>query len=77
MIYRSFLRKMVYKGYAKKDPQNGDYSFIISNQKLYKITRTVPLQDFIDKQFPKVPSPCYPYSKQQAAKTAPIYDSRG
>ena len=53
MIYRSFLRKMVYKGYAKKDPQNGDYSFIISNQKLYEITRTVPLQDFIDKQFLK------------------------
>ena len=37
----------------KKDPQNGDYSFIISNQKLYEITRTVPLQDFIDKQFLK------------------------
>ena len=53
MIYRSILRKMVYKGYAKKDPQNGDYSFIISNQKLYEITRTVPLQDFIDKQFLK------------------------
>ena len=53
VIYRSVLRKMVYKGYAKKDPQNGDYSFIISNQKLYEITRTVPLQDFIDKQFLK------------------------
>ena len=53
VIYRSFLRKMVYKGYTKKDPQNVDYSFIISNQKLYETTRTVPLQDFIDKQFLK------------------------
>ena len=53
VIYRSFLRKMVYKRYVKKDPQNGDYSFMISNQKLYEVTRTVPLQDFIDKQFLK------------------------
>ena len=34
-------------------PQNGDYGFIISNQKLYEIPLTVPLQDFIDKQFLK------------------------
>ena len=54
-IYCKLLAKrvLVYKGYAKKDPQNGDYSFIISNQKLYEITCTVPLQDFIVKQFLK------------------------
>ena len=54
MIYRSLLRKKVHKGYPKNDPQNaGDCSFIISNQRLYEITRTVALQYFIDKQFLK------------------------
>ena len=48
-IYRKFLRRMINNGFKRKDPENGDFGFVISNQKRYSITRSIPLEDFIEK----------------------------
>ena len=56
VVYRGFLRKMVRGGYRKIGPNTdgkSEHAFLISNEKLYKITGTTPLENFINHQYLK------------------------
>ena len=55
-VYRNFLRKMIFKGFRKygtTDGEHNEHAFVITNAKLYAITNTIPLSDFINAQFLK------------------------
>ena len=56
VVYRGFLRKMVRGGFRKVGENvdgKSEHAFVISNCRLYEITGTRPLADFINKQFLK------------------------
>ena len=56
VVYRNFLRKMIRGGFRKVGANGAgkcEHAFVVSNKKLYEITRTRPLADFVNKQFLK------------------------
>ena len=53
VIHRNLVRKMVNRGWQRRDTENGDFSLVINNSNLYKVKKTAPLRDFFEKQFLK------------------------
>ena len=53
-IYRNFQRKMIIRTWKKtKLDENGDHRPIITNDRISQLTKTTPLQNYINKQFLK------------------------
>ena len=53
-LYRKFLRKMVFRTWKRTyTDEDGNYHPIIANAPLQKLTNTVPIEKFVEKQFLK------------------------
>jgi hypothetical protein len=56
VIYRGFLRKMIRNGFKRSGTSGegkSEHSFLITNKKLYAITKSPTLESFVHKQFLK------------------------
>jgi len=53
-LYRKFLRKMVFRTWKRsRVDDDGNYHLLITNDDLQKLTNTVPIEKFVEKQFLK------------------------
>ena len=53
-LFRNFMRKMLNNWWkTAKIDEDGNYEAILTNEHLYKLTKQIPLENFIDKQFLK------------------------
>ena len=53
-LYRKFLRKMVFRTWKRSyTDEDGNYHPIIENEALQELTNTVPIENFVEKQFLK------------------------
>ena len=53
VTYRSFLRDMIYNGRWRHGPdqtEHDEHAYVVTNEQLYQITKTHPLQRFVHRQ---------------------------